>query len=66
MYDLLTSFISHLENIDLLCTPTLPNVELFFILQYQEILPLVSSEISLSIGKPVSSQWQIQVFLIFT
>lgn len=28
MYDLLTSFISHLENIDLLCTPTLPNVEL--------------------------------------
>lgn len=55
IYDFLTLFISHLENIDLLCNPTIPNVDLCFILQYQEISPLVSSEMSFkywSTGKP--------------
>lgn len=37
MCDFLTSFISHLEKIDLLSNPPLPNVEYFFILQYQKI-----------------------------
>ena len=65
MHAFLTSHIDDLKNTGSLTYTDLPNVDTFIINtdnSHLLILPSISSERSVKIGKLVSSGWQIQVF----
>ena len=65
MHAFLASHIDDLKNTGSLTYTDLPNVDTFIINTENShllILPSISSERSLKIGRLVSSEWQIQVF----